>query len=261
MIEYSAKKDTVTLWYENRELDSLNLLVNEVQMKTDTLTIRLFKKSSKSLKGKETQLAMNISTSVPDNGLADLNQNLLLTFSHPLKNADLAQLTLTEDSVQVKDFTIQFLDSAKRKLSIAKKWKEKSAYKLFIPAGSFTDLYDQKSDTFQLKFKTKLLTDYGTLALNISLPYSNHHYLLQLIDDKEIIYRQVKITNDTTLHFEYLQPRPYRLKLVDDVNNNGEWDTGNYLLHLQPEETLYYGGEVNIRANWDVEATWDAKGK
>ncbi len=259
LMEFSAKNDTVTIWYENRELDSLNLFVSDTLMKTDTVTIRLFKTSSKSLKGKEAQLKLNIISSIANDGFADLDKNLLLTFSHPLKEADLAQLSLTEDSIPVKDFTMHFVDSVKRKLSITKKWKEKTTYKLFIPPATVTDMYGQKNDTFQLKFRTRSMTDYGTLALQVYLPQSNHHYLLQLIDEKDNIYRQEKLASDTILHLEYLQPRKYRLKLIDDINNNGEWDTGNYMQHLQPEETIYYGEEINVRANWDVETTWSVK--
>jgi len=119
---------------------------------------------------------------------------------------------------------------------------------------------------FQLRFRTKSVTDYGTLALKISLPAGlsgllplNEQYIVQLIDDKENIYRQVIVVNDTTLRFEYLQPRIYKLKLIDDANSNGQWDTGNYLQHLKPEKTLYYGTDINVRANWDVDISWNLK--
>jgi hypothetical protein len=46
--------------------------------------------------------------------------------------------------------------------------------------------------------------------------------------------------------------------LIEDANNNGEWDTGNYLQHIQPENVLYYKENISVRANWDVDVKWDS---
>jgi len=47
------------------------------------------------------------------------------------------------------------------------------------------------------------------------------------------------------------------VKLVFDKNDNGKWDTGNYLTQVQPEPVIYYEKAVNIRSNWDVEISID----
>ena len=52
-------------------------------------------------------------------------------------------------------------------------------------------------------------------------------------------------------------PGTYYMRLCIDTNGNGVWDTGNYKEKRQPETVLYYPGNIALRANWDVEQTWD----
>ncbi|NDP27489.1 MAG: hypothetical protein GZ087_08710, partial [Flavobacterium sp.] len=38
---------------------------------------------------------------------------------------------------------------------------------------------------------------------------------------------------------------------------NKEWDSGNYLEKRQAEEVIYFSTPIDVRANWDVEQTFD----
>ena len=52
--------------------------------------------------------------------------------------------------------------------------------------------------------------------------------------------------------FELLSPGKYVVRLIEDINQNREWDTGNYLEKIQPEKVIYYWKEIDLRANWDI---------
>ncbi|MDA9360724.1 hypothetical protein N9R15_02965, partial [Flavobacteriaceae bacterium] len=56
--------------------------------------------------------------------------------------------------------------------------------------------------------------------------------------------------------FDYLLPGTYGVRLIKDRNNNQQWDTGNYLKKIQPEEVIYMDGEIDLRANWDQNETF-----
>ena len=58
---------------------------------------------------------------------------------------------------------------------------------------------------------------------------------------------------------EYLTPGQYIIKFIHDRNNNKKWDTGNYLMRIQPERVSYYKDEISIRANWELEIDYSAK--
>ena len=45
--------------------------------------------------------------------------------------------------------------------------------------------------------------------------------------------------------------------MIKDNNGNKKWDTGNYLKKIQPEEVYYSNFELDIRANWDFNETFN----
>jgi hypothetical protein len=47
--------------------------------------------------------------------------------------------------------------------------------------------------------------------------------------------------------------------MIKDDNGNKIWDTGNYLQKIQPEDVYYFSNELDIRANWDFNETFNLK--
>jgi hypothetical protein len=169
-----------------------------------------------------------------------------------------------EDNIQVKSGMIPF-----------KEWKENTNYKLFIPPGTFTDIFNQKNDTIQIDFKTREMKYYGSLKLSLVFEELNKNaktvkeiinpspvlklqeqYILQLLNDKETIVREDIIKGSEIIHYEYLPPNKYKIKLIFDENGNGKWDSGDFLKKVQPENVLYNIEPINIRSNWDAEIEW-----
>lgn len=156
------------------------------------------------------------------------------------------------------------------------RWKENTNYHLTILPATLTDIFGLKNDTIRIDFKTRELKYYGSLNLTLSIPESSKkevkyyegknetlmkissgsHYIVQLLDEKDNIVRENSIDKNETLHFEYLQPNKYRLKLIYDKNGNGKWDSGNYLKKTQPEKIIYNNEPINIRSNWDADIEW-----
>ena len=83
-------------------------------------------------------------------------------------------------------------------------------------------------------------------------------YIVQLLNEKEsMVYEEQIITGSGKISFNFMPPGKYKLKAINDRNKNKHWDTGNYKLNLQPEEVIYLPKIIEIRANWDVEETWN----
>ena len=57
--------------------------------------------------------------------------------------------------------------------------------------------------------------------------------------------------------FNMLSAGKYRIRLILDTNGNKKWDTGNYLKKIQPEEVIYFWKEIELRANWDMNETFN----
>jgi hypothetical protein len=47
------------------------------------------------------------------------------------------------------------------------------------------------------------------------------------------------------------------IKAVFDRNRNGRWDTGKFSRKLQPEKVRYYEKVIEVRANWDIDESWE----
>ena len=54
-------------------------------------------------------------------------------------------------------------------------------------------------------------------------------------------------------------PGTYKMRLIFDANDNKIWDTGNMEKGIQPEKIVNYNGTIDIRANWDMEETWEVE--
>ncbi|MCD6202730.1 MAG: hypothetical protein J7K46_13075, partial [Bacteroidales bacterium] len=61
------------------------------------------------------------------------------------------------------------------------------------------------------------------------------------------------------VYFGYLNPGKYIIKAVADTNQNKKWDPGVFLKKIQPEPVAYFAKVINIKANWDVEESWEVK--
>lgn len=251
---FSGKKDTLTFWYRNIQSDSLNFILQH-DLTSDTILIRLKQLDPKAkLKSPPTLSTQFNSKSEPS---LELNKPLQLIFNHPVDSFDFSNITVTEDSLPVPNPKIFFSDSLKKNLIIDFPKKDKTHYTVFIPGSSFKDIFGWRNDTLKLNFLTRSVADYGTMAIVLNASAAKNNFILQLIDEKETIYRQSIIHSDTTINYDFLDPKSYRLKFIEDLNNNNEWDTGNYLQHRQPERVFYYKENLTVRANWDVDVKWD----
>lgn len=246
----SVEKDTLTIWYKNTESDSLSFYYNNGG-KNDTVDVRLFKRKNENTRNK-----FSLESRVTDvNSNHNFSEPYQIEWSHPVSKVDEEKFFLKEDSVPISKIDLFFSDSVKTKMNIKHKWKQKSHYELTILPGGLVDIFGLKNDTLNLNWFSKSEVDYGTLALNFSGRQMAN--IIQLIDEKENVIRQVRVNSDTLIMFNNLDPMVYRFKLINDKNDNGKWDTGNLINHIQPEEVEYYPELITVRSNWDVEVKWN----
>ena len=246
---FSKEKDTLNIWYKNNFADSLSFYFDNYLLK-DTVTIRLFKLTEENKGRKRTGM-----TILPGNSQTVLQHLYLphyLQITRPVATSSFDNINFYEDSLLVKAH-YEFTDSLHMQLNVNHKWKSKSKYSIFIPPGTFTDIYGVKNDTIQFAFEAHGESDYGSIKI-IFKKTDSIPYLLQLVDDAgSAINRQVSGSQDTIFELNFLDPRVYRIKLIRDENGNGKWDTGNYLKNIQPEQIEFYPEAITVRANWDVD--------
>ena len=117
-----------------------------------------------------------------------------------------------------------------------------------------TDIYGLQTKPLKVDFNVRKMEEYGNIVFNI--PAVRDSAIVELLDGTEKIVLRAPVKSHRAELLNLL-PGKYYARLFIDRNGNGKYDTGNYDMHLQPEETVYYPGAINLKKNWDVEQTWD----
>ena len=282
LLNYSKNNDTLNYWFRNIDKESLILQVSNGNKIMDTVEFKLIKKED-ALKNKKNPLKLFLLNSPGGNQNFDLNASTKLFFNAPIEKWNEQPIQFKEDSlnwtkksnklsydVNYRTVSLLSLDYAHiidvknnqgkttsaPEQSLLTNWKENAHYNLFIPPGTFTDFFGLTNDTIKVDFKTREEKYYGTLKLNINIPETQGQYIVQLMDEREIVVRENIIKKTETLNYKFLYPQKYKLKIIFDANSNNKWDTGNLLQKQQPENVIYNADPINIRSNWDMELEW-----
>lgn len=256
--EFSQKSDTGWFWLQNPEPDTLVLEIQALKLKTDTVRIPLTRFQNYRLgRATDTTIAfLNINHNIPRSGPFNINEPVLLTFSEPLHSFDTARMLLLEDSIKVSP-VIRFNDEIQRRVSIAYPWQDTTNYLLRIIDSAFISIYGSVNDSLKLSFKTRGVSDYGNLKINLQHDFTMGQLIVELMDDKAKMLKQRLVTLDqTAIEFRFLLPGKYQVKIIHDENMNGMWDTGSYMNHKQPEKIYIFSKTLELRANWDLEETF-----
>jgi len=257
--EASRQQDSIRLWLTKTEVDTLVLKVISNGRVLDTVRLEYTRKESgKKSAAKKDQDKLGVINSAAGFGFNQFKGNPVLTFSYPLSRWDFSKILLIKEKDTVHP-EIEFADSLKRRVTVIHKWEESKSYRILIPDSVFAGIYKNRShDTLRLDFRTKSEKDFGNLIVAMNMENRPGQYIVQLMNEKEtVLYEEKVITGSCKIHYDYMPPGKYKLKAIFDRNRNNRWDTGNYRLKIQPEPVMYFKSPVEIRANWDVEETWD----
>lgn len=203
---------------------------------------------------------VGVKNNIANKNTFDLDKPLILSLPTPIASVDFSRIEMSYiDDTTERKTTYEYDNEPDmlRQVSIHKKWEEYTRYKVFIPEGTFTDIYGAINDTTIINFTTQRADYYGLIRLHTRGVFDQT--IVQLLTEKEVLVKEMYITSDTTLIFEYLEPSKYVIKAIIDRNNNGKWDSGDYERKRQPESVFYYPREVNVRANWELESQWEIK--
>lgn len=260
---FSPDRDSLTLWLRDSADYLKDTLIVEMDYTikdslqryvstTDTLLMTYRKRAPKKGSSEPEEEKLNITT-IRAKGELDLNTDLKLDFSFPLLGIQdtLIHLWQIPDSVEIPVPFIVRPDSINPyRAWIETGWEEVSSYHLQILPGAFSSLYELKHDTLDLSFRTRDSEYYGSIQL--TLDSLSSPVIIQLTNRDNVI-RQRRVYESGMQTFNFLSPREYAIKIIHDKNDNGKWDTGNYLKKIQPEEVEIPPGKVTVRSNWDHE--------
>ena len=231
-------KDTLNYWYKpNFEADSTLFVVTN-KTYSDTLRHRYRKIKPDSLKFK---------TIV--SGAINFDEDFTLEATIPLVKIDTSKIKLTTNDSIVIPYKVVF-DSITNRYKFPVKKEEAQQYTFQILPGAFTDFYDtQNKDTLGFGFRTKRKSEYGNVRVRVR--NAKFPLIVQLVDGNGRVIYERYAKDSPIVDFTDIVPKQYALRAIFDANGNGKFDTGNYLLGLQPERVSYAKQMDEVRSNFD----------
>ena len=276
-LERSQTNDTLTYWIRPPHLVSADtLMVATTYLRTDTAsnlswgtdTLKFTfqrQKAKKKKKNEETDSLEQIrfmELHPLANGTQEVYAPLLLQTGTPIerysREAFHLQRKLQNDTTfypaEIKSIALRDSTLSRRDLMLKVDWEPGAAYTLAVDSLAMTDIYGLQTKPMKVDFNVRKMEEYGNIVFNI--PAVRDSAIVELLDGTEKIVLRAPVKSHRAELLNLL-PGKYYARLFIDRNGNGKYDTGNYDMHLQPEETVYYPGAINLKKNWDVEQTWD----
>ncbi len=276
-LERSQTNDTLTYWIRPPHLVSADTLIvattylrtdtaSNLSWGTDTLKFTFQRqKAKKKKKNEETDSLEQIrfmELHPLANGTQEVYAPLLLQTGTPIerysREAFHLQRKLQNDTIfypaEIKSIALRDSTLNRRDLMLKVDWEPGAAYTLAVDSLAMTDIYGLQTKPLKVDFNVRKMEEYGNIVFNI--PAVRDSAIVELLDGTEKIVLRAPVKNHRAELLNLL-PGKYYARLFIDRNGNGKYDTGNYDMHLQPEETVYYPGAINLKKNWDVEQTWD----
>jgi len=122
---------------------------------------------------------------------------------------------------------------------------------LRILPGAWETAYGTSNDTLQLNFEFPSAEKLGSLELSIPLlEDKSFKKFVELRNEKGAVVRKVDYSE--TLVFSGIQPGKYTVRLVHDVNQNGQWDIADLQQKIRCEPVSVFSKPIEVRANWSV---------
>ena len=256
----SPSQDTLSIYFKTFFKDEATIYITRDFGKIDTVELSPYKTSQRTGRNtKPTQHALKINLTNNDH----LYAPTLLNFSYPIKPADSVEMLIIATSMSGKDTTpvyVNIPDDLVLQVSVPFTFQPKINYTLWFKDSLFFGYDGTANDTTMFSFSKKTEKDYGNLILNYKIAKKNDaDFIVELLSaNQKVVVRDI-ISSSKKVEYQHLLPGAYRIKVIEDKNKNGKWDTGNYRKKVQPEKIFTIDKEIIIRGFWDIEEDVELK--
>lgn len=198
-------------------------------------------------------------------GELNKDKHIKFAFDYPLTKFDSANIVLRKmingDTTNV-DFHFVKDTLNRRKYELRAEWEALANYELMIPSGVFRNTAQEQNDTITCKYTGSDPAKYTKLKVTVTSTNTQAKYILQLTNAQGKTQKEIRNVTPGDYLFEYVNPGEVMVRVVEDLNGNGKWDTGDMVLMRQPERTEIYKNEkaeqlIATKANWEFDVTVD----
>jgi hypothetical protein len=183
---------------------------------------------------------------------------LKIGFDLPLASIDSTVLRLTSgEAAASKTVPVRMVrDTAElRTWWIEAPWTGGEKYDLTIPAAALRDISGLTNDSIGRRIDVPRADQMGTVRVEVAGLTPESEYIVELTSETGSPLEVRRHVRTETVEFAYVTPGKVRLKITEDTNGNGEWNTGNLVSRSQPERVEFFMNEPG-EPSFDVRAGW-----
>ena len=206
---------------------------------------------------------------IPSSGDYHKDKQLTMEFDYLLTKFDTAAITMTMTTEQItepQNVKISFIQDSinRQKYRLDTEWTPNAKYELIIPAGTFENVARESNDTLKYSYTGSNPEKFAIVNVKVSGTHPQAKYILQLTNAQGKVQKEISNVTPGSYRFEYVTPGDVMIRVVEDMNANGKWDTGDMVLMRQPERTEIFKNEdgvelITTKENWeyDLEVNMD----
>lgn len=244
--------------------------LKERQKKYDTWRKREERKRKRGEPYDSIMPAQKLEFEIQTRGKLEPDRNIVLHSPTPIATIDTSKIHLYErvdtlwykSRFRLKPYertehidTIAITRPSPTTLYLQGEWKPGTEYSLEFDSLAIVDIYGTANGKIKQGIIVGAMEDYSSLFFTVE-GFAGKNIVVQLLSDRDALVREVTTSNGVAQFF-YVEPRTYYLRMYEDINGNGQWDTGNYAEHRQAEPVYYYPTKIECRANWDITESWN----
>ncbi len=187
-------------------------------------------------------------------------------FDYPLTAIDSGLVSLIRTAENEKRYRVKFAferDTANlRRWILQAQWMPGQKYELLIPSGVFHNVAGESNDSLKSEFSVASPEKFATIVANVKGKTPESEYVLQLLSESGSLLQEIRHAREGKHTFRYVAPGKVKLRVLEDLNRNGEWDRGDLILRRQPERVELYlpeegDGIITTKENWELEFDLD----
>lgn len=189
-----------------------------------------------------------------------------LEFATPLTRFDSAAVRLlswSERGDTLRERVTFVPDSVSvRKWRLRAQWTPERSYRLTVPAGALADIEGTENDSITASLTVADIEKFATLKITVVPREDGAKYVLQAVDANNRLLGEIRGAGAGVHTMNYIPAGDMRLRIIEDMNGNGEWDAGNLVERRQSERAEFYKNDrdeelFTTKTGWEFEITLD----
>lgn len=241
----TEKRDSLICWLPDIQGDTIKFKMAIDSEFTETVVIE--NKKQKELIKQSKTVGIKFNTDLYT------SKKIFFNFSEPIETFKKEKIILYLDSIKTQEILqLIFTDSSHTKAYIQYPFEYEKKYRIIFERSCFKSIFGKNNDSFGIIVNKLPEKELGVIAIDVYIKGNNNSYISELIDDKNNLIQKDVLAQSKNCKYQDLLPGSYRFRYIKDGNKNGQWDTGNLLKKIQPEEVYYYSKKINLKANWEI---------